>query len=324
MISNPSSYAPVVLFVYNRPYHTKQTIEALKKNSLSFKSELFIFADGAKTNATEEELKKIIDVRNYIETVNGFKSVTVKISQINKGLAQSIIDGVTEIIERYGRVIVLEDDIVTGTYFLEYMNTALDKYRNDKDVWHITGWHEPREDGDNNKSFLYPVMDCWSWGTWSDRWSNFERDSATRIKGYDKEKIFRFNVDGLVPDKWNQMIGNYEGINDTWAVFWYAIIFENEGLCLCPSISLVKNIGFDRTGTHGNEHNMVIIDNDINHKITIFPSRIEVDKNEYEAVKNAYIIRYRYERSREKLKSFLPSYVIRWYRKRRKQGKNAK
>ena len=164
------TYAPIVLFIYNRPDHTRQTLEALSKNTLASESELYIFADGSKENATKEQLEKIHQTRQIAHSQLWCKSVSIIESSVNKGLAASIISGVTEIINKFGKIIVLEDDIVTGKYFLEYMNAALQKYENEKRVWHITGWRDPVPTNIDNSSFFYPTMDCWSWATWADRW----------------------------------------------------------------------------------------------------------------------------------------------------------
>lgn len=307
-------YAPIVVFVYDRPMHLKNTIEALKRNTLASESHLFIYSDGEKENSSREISKRIIEVRNYIKLITGFKSVTIRLSNENKGLAQSIIDGVTEVIRKYHKVIVLEDDIETGAFFLDYMNHALDMYKDSKCVWHVTGWHEPRDGGDIHSSFFYPLMDCWSWGTWSDRWCKYEKDPSRLIKRYDKKRIKEFNVNGLVPDKWNQVIGNYEGLNNTWAIFWYATILENDGLCLAPSVSLVKNTGFDNSGVHGNKKNKVTINHDINHMITKYPEDLEVNEAEYNEVKREYKKRYKNERIREIIKRMIPNKLISYYR----------
>ena len=137
------TYSPVILFIYNRPEHTRQTLEALAANTLAKESDLFIFADGPKENATVQQLEKIQQTRKLARSKKWCKNVTVIESKKNKGLAASIISGVTEIVNKYGKVIVLEDDIVTGKYFLEYMNEALDKYAEEKNVWHISGFRDP-------------------------------------------------------------------------------------------------------------------------------------------------------------------------------------
>ncbi|GAB6392747.1 MAG: glycosyltransferase 2 family protein [Treponematales bacterium] len=215
--------APVVLFVYNRPEHTRKTVEALSKNALAAESELFVFSDAPKD---ENASDKVAAVRDYIKTISGFKKITVTEQATNKGLAASIIDGVTETVNRYGKIIVLEDDIVTGKYFLTYMNEALEKYENEKRVMHIAACHTNVRSGDIERtpreqtaSFFSPVMDCWGWATWADRWRFFMRDPAGLVAAFDSAAIRRFNADGTCPDKWGQVLANAQGHITTWAVF---------------------------------------------------------------------------------------------------------
>lgn len=141
--------SPIVLFVYNRPWHTKQTIESLKSNELAQESELFIYSDAAKDN---DEIENVNEVRKYIETLDGFKKVTIIKREQNWGLADSIIDGVTKIVNEYGKIIVLEDDLVTSPYFLKFMNEALDFYENEEKVWHISGWNYPINNSKHNQN----------------------------------------------------------------------------------------------------------------------------------------------------------------------------
>src|SRR3989338_525512 len=128
--------APITVFVYNRPWHIKQTIESLKKNKEAKKSDLFIFSDGPKN---EDDQKKVDEVRKYIKKVNGFKMVTIIERQKNLRLANSIIAGVTEIINKYGKIIVLEDDLIASPYFLKFMNKGLDLYKKEERVASIHG-----------------------------------------------------------------------------------------------------------------------------------------------------------------------------------------
>jgi hypothetical protein len=279
--------APIVLFVYNRPEHTLKTLEALSNNELANCSNLFIFADGPKKSDNEKQLEQIRKTRDVIHTRKWCQSVTIIESETNLGLASSIIAGVTEIIQKYQKVIVLEDDIVTGKGFLKYMNDTLNQYENEKQVWHITGWHIPINSGKYEACFLYPIMDCWSWATWADRWEYFNKEPERLISSFSSEMIKRFNVDGLCP-KWNHVLGNYAGEVNTWAIFWYAAIFLHRGLCLAPCVSLVKNIGLDNTGVHGKKDKTMMITHDHNHNIKIFPSRIEIDNHEYNIIKDIY------------------------------------
>ena len=238
--------APIVLFVYNRPYHTKQTIEALQKNKLAKDSELFIYSDAPKNI---EAKKSVDEVREFIKNIDGFKKVTVIEREKNWGLANSIIDGVTNIVNRYGKIIVLEDDLVTSPYFLKFMNEALEFYQNEKRVWHISAWNYPVNIDIKDDVFLWRVMNCWGWATWKDRWNFYEKDVDKIISTFSKQEIKRFNLDDT-ENFWAQVMGNKDGIINTWAIFWYATIFENSGLCLNPTRSFIKNIGLDGSGVH--------------------------------------------------------------------------
>jgi hypothetical protein len=238
--------APIVLFTYNRPWHTQKTIEALQKNELAKQSELFIYCDEAKN---EDAQKSVDEVRKYIDNVDGFKKVTTIKRERNWGLANSIIDGVTKIVNEYGKVIVLEDDLVTSPYFLKFMNKALEFYKDEEKVWHISGWNYPIETDGLDDVFLWRLMNCWGWATWADSWSHFEKNVDKTINDFTKEDIKRFNLDGI-ENFWGQVLGNKDKKINTWAIFWYATIFKQNGLCLNPSQSFIKNIGHDESGTN--------------------------------------------------------------------------
>ncbi|MDV5037640.1 glycosyltransferase [Vibrio diabolicus] len=238
--------APIVIFVYNRPDHTLKTITALKNNFLSSDSELFIFSDAAKNESDKVDVNR---VREVISNISGFKKVCIIKQERNIGLAGSIINGVTDIVNKYGQVIVLEDDLVTSPHFLTYMNEALCFYKNEKSVWHISGWNYPIKTEGLGDTFLWRTMNCWGWATWSDRWQHFEKNSEKLIQSFDSDKIKSLNIDGAT-NFWDQVLLNNKGKINTWAVFWYATIFSNKGLCLNPSASLVVNIGVDGSGSN--------------------------------------------------------------------------
>ena len=238
--------APVILFVYDRKWHTEQTINALKKNLLSSKSDLFIYSDGPKTDKVSNEVQK---VRKYLKTIRGFKTITIIEKKKNLGLANSIISGVTKIINKYGNAIVLEDDLVTSPYFLNFMNSALKYYQKDEKVWHISGWSYPITLKNNTDVYLCRIMNCWGWATWAKNWQYFEKNTNKLIKKFSVNDIKKFNLDGA-NNFWKQVLLNHERKIDTWAIFWYASIFENNGLCINPSKSFVRNIGFDGSGRH--------------------------------------------------------------------------
>lgn len=239
-----TSLAPIVLFVYNRPTHTKKTIEALSSNELAHDSDLIIYSDAPKNKAAYEGVNK---VREIVKEVQGFKSVKIVERETNFGLANSIIEGVTEIINQYGKVIVLEDDLVTSPQFLNYMNQALGFYEDKKEVWHISGWNYPIKTDELDDTFLWRTMNCWGWATWSDRWKYFDKDIDKLIRTFSINDIAKFNLDDT-QDFYNQIIDNKKGSVSTWAVFWYASIFLNKGLCLNPNRSFVLNIGTDGSG----------------------------------------------------------------------------
>lgn len=279
-------YAPIVLFVYNRPYHTRRTLEALSKNELAMQSDLFIFADGAKENASSEQLLQIEETRKVIREKQWCKNVEIIESPKNKGLADSIIEGVTKIINQYGKIIVLEDDLLTGKYFLNYMNDALYKYENEAKVWHITSWRDPIATSNPNGSFFYPVMDCWGWATWADRWQHYKKDCAFFKKKFNGKMRKAFNIDGTDKGMWQQILDNETGKINTWAIFWYATIFLNNGLCLAPCSSLVRNIGFDNSGEHCGINSFQEISQSVDVRVLQLPDAVEADKNEYEKMKS--------------------------------------
>ena len=238
--------APIVLFVYNRPRHTEKVIEALKKNKEATYSDLFVFSDAPKNEEVEENVEQ---VRNYIKTISGFKTITIKEYTENQGLAKSIIDGVTEVVNKYGKIIVLEDDIETSPYFLEFMNNALNTYENEKQVWNITGYQYAINTNKVSSFFFSYTSSCWGWGTWADRWKYFDKNPDKYISLMSKKDIYKFNLYGTY-NLFQQIIANKAGELDTWAVFWAAEIYLNKGLCLFPAKTLVKNIGMDNSGVH--------------------------------------------------------------------------
>lgn len=238
--------APITLFVYNRPGHTRRTIDALKQNKLAQESDLVIFSDAPKT---EVQADKIREVRQYIRQIDGFKSVSIVERASNLGLANSIIDGVTSIVNKYGRIIVLEDDMVTSPYFLTYMNEALERYANDDRVVSIHGYMFPIERSLPEAFFLLGA-DCWGWATWSRGWSCFVSDGQFLLDELKRRNLISsFDYNGTYPFA-KMLEGQIKGENDSWAVRWHASAFLANKLTLHPGQSLVHNIGNDNSGTH--------------------------------------------------------------------------
>lgn len=244
-MNNHNSFAPVVLFVYNRPEHTKKTLDTLSNNEFSAQTDLVVYSDAAKNQAAEESVKQ---VRNIIRQYSScFANVKIVERNINCGLAKNIIEGVTQVVNEYGQVIVLEDDIVTSPAFLEFMNSALAEYKNSERVWHISGWNYPINTDDLPDVFFWRTMNCWGWATWADRWQHFTKNPQQLVQSWSKDEIKRFNLDGKY-NFWSQVTANVQGKLNTWAIFWYATIFKHHGLCLNPAQSYVANIGHDGSG----------------------------------------------------------------------------
>lgn len=239
-------YAPVVIFAYNRPDHLKMVIESLIANKEAFQSDLIIYSDGFKNIQDQAMVEK---VRRYLETVVGFKSISLKYRSTNLGLATSVIRGVTEVIEKYKKVIVLEDDIVVSKNFLSYMNEGLERYSHTLEVASIHGYVYPvtRKLPD---VFFLRGSDCWGWATWSRAWSIFEEDANKLQKELETSKLeSKFDFNGAYP-YFNMLKNQAGGRLDSWAIRWYASTFIKGMLTLYPGRSLVKNIGFDGSGSN--------------------------------------------------------------------------
>lgn len=243
--------APIILFVYNRPWHTCQTVEALQKNELAAESDLFIFADAPKPDASEECLANIKEVRQYIHTIDGFKSVTIEEAPKNKGLANSVIAGVTKIINQFGKVIVVEDDIVTHPFFLRFMNEALNTFIDNKLIFTIGGYHYNFKIPFwyRKKTYLLPRVASWGWATWADRWNLTDWNAPNYIPIVNSQtEMKRFSVGGKdLPEMLKKKLS---GDIDSWAILWNYCMFTHNAYCLQPTSSLTTNIGFDNSGTN--------------------------------------------------------------------------
>jgi len=246
--------APIVLFVYNRLWHTKQTIEALQKNEFAKETELFIYADGVKEKVSKDDIKKVEEVRSYIKTITGFKKVVITERNENYGLAENIIFGVTEIINKFGKIIVLEDDIVTSPFFLQYMNNALNFYENESKVMTISAYSYPINSENLPETYLLRPSACWGWATWENSWKFFNNDIDNTIKKFSKKDIYTFDADGTAKF-WEQVIANKKGRLKTWAIFWSASMFVQNGLTLFPKFSYTNNIGHDNSGENCDTNN---------------------------------------------------------------------
>ena len=238
--------SPIVVFTYNRPVHTLRTFNALLKNPLANESDIIIYSDSART-ATHN--KAVDEVRSYLSEITGFRSKKVIHRDRNFGLAESIIQGVTEVLQESEKLIVLEDDMVVSPYFLTYMNDALDLFAEDERVISIHGYVYP-VDQELPPAFFIPGADCWGWATWKRGWEIFNYDGQFLLDELTRQGLLRtFDFNGTYP--YSLMLKDQiQGKNDSWAIRWYASAFLQNKMTLYPGCSLVQNIGNDNSGTH--------------------------------------------------------------------------
>ena len=238
--------APILLFTYNRLMHTRRCVEALLNNSLASESELFIYSDAAKE---ETQQKAVEEVRQYIHTIRGFKHITITERDENWGLARSIIDGVTTQVNRYGRVIVLEDDLVVAPHFLQFMNDALETYKDEPQVGHIQAC-DFTQDPTLPETFLIRWTGSWGWGTWDRAWKHFNPNGKALLQELmDRKLTYTFDFNGKYG--YTRMLRRQiEGKNNSWAIRWNASLFLKGILSLNVGRSLVQNEGFDGSGTN--------------------------------------------------------------------------
>lgn len=239
-----ASLAPIVLFVYNRPEHTRKTLEALKACAEAKDSELFVFADGPKPGADTAPVEA---VRHLCLEISGFTSVTTVFREENLGLAASVKAGIDQVLETHSTVIVLEDDIVVSPGFLNYMNGALDTFSSEKTVHAVSGYSFFSSRW-MPKQYALRVMSSWGWGTWKDRWTSLDWDAAQLQVQVNQTSKKKFDFAGFSYLKLLRL--QVEGAINSWAILFYANMYLQSKVCMFPGYSLVDNVGFDGTGTH--------------------------------------------------------------------------
>lgn len=278
-------YAPIALFVYNRPEHTRRTLEKLSECDGFDQSPVFIFCDGPKTKKDEDSVGK---VREIVRTLVGNKAEVI-LSKQNQGLAESIRRGVSSLCDSQGRAIIIEDDLLVAPFFLDYMNTALEKYQTDSSVMQISGFMFPIDKFVGREEALFlPFTTSWGWATWQRAWQKFDPAAEGWKAMYtDPDLKKKFNLDSAY-DFFSMLEKQMNGHSDSWAIRWYWSVFKNSGLTLFPPVSLVKNIGFDGTGTHGWHRSKRML----NDTITVtsrckFPVQVKCIKEDLEEAKSA-------------------------------------
>ncbi|WP_044200090.1 glycosyltransferase [Dyadobacter tibetensis] len=243
-----SDLAPILLFCYNRPLHLEKTLESLQQNTLATGSDLIIYSDGPKH---EKDKPLVEQVRQILRQISGFKTVVIHESPGNNGLANSVVQGVSDTIYRYKKVIVLEDDLILSSDFLSFMNQALKIYQGRNDIFSVTGYCPPLSLPSRYSAdlFMAPRASSWGWGTWLNRWekADWKMSDFSNFKK-DKKAINRFIQGG--DDLWPMLIKQQSGVIDSWAIRWTYAQFKNEAYGLYPVKSKLKNIGTDGSGTN--------------------------------------------------------------------------
>lgn len=277
-------FAPIILFVYNRPHHTERTLNFLEKNTLAQNSDLYIYSDAPKSN---KDMDLVSKVRNIIRKPRSFKAITIVERTENWGLAANVIDGVSSIIDRYDKVIVFEDDLESAPLALEYFNKTLDLYEHEPRVMQISGYNLPLKDVTNlPDAFFFRVVNSWGWATWKRAWIFFEEDINELTKNFTKPDIYEFSIEGK-ENFWKQVKEFKSGKINSWAIRWYLSVFKQKGLILYPKYSFIQNIGTDGSGTHS----------DIETTYTVqlatqlpeqFPTKIEENPDAFQSIKYFY------------------------------------
>lgn len=237
---------PITLFTYDRLEHTRRTIQALLCNLGVSEYDLIIYSDAPRT---PDKMQAVTAVREYLQTITGFRSITIHHRPYNYGLARSIIDGVTQVLSHHDQIIVLEDDLVTSPHFLNYMNEALTRYANDERVISVHAYIPPVQYL-LPEAFFLRGADCWGWATWRRGWELFNPNGCVLLNELKRQNLIKkFDFNGSY--EYSKMLEDQvKGFNNSWAIRWYASAFLANKLTLYPGRSLIHNIGHDGSGTH--------------------------------------------------------------------------
>ncbi len=272
--------APIILFVYNRPEHTLRCLESLKKNELANESTLYIFCDGAKENASKEDIVNIKEVQSIISQKQWCKQVLINKQELNIGLRNSVINGVRQVFNDYKKAIIIEDDLILSKFFLTYMNKGLELFENDLTVSQISG-HSFQLNVSSLKEDAYflPLTTTWGWATWKRVWDevDFNGSDFNNVLS-NKKAIKAFNLDNSY-DYYSMLL---KQINSTkkissWGIMFWFHTFKNNYKVLFPKYTLVSNIGFDGSGTH-KANSTIETKFNVENKVVLFPEKIEVNE----------------------------------------------
>jgi hypothetical protein len=269
--------APIAIFGYDRPEHLQNMVESLLKNKESKNSDVYFFVDGATNKTDIQKHEQVIQIANENFP---FKSQKTILREKNISCKFNIITGISEVLESRDSVIVLEDDLVLGKYFLNYMNSSLEKYKEYDEIWHVNGYAHPQLFKNKKKASLSVLCQPWGWGTWNDKWDEFiknkyyEKNIISTLEDSERRKYNFYDLatyweSALKLDQVNK--------NSIWDAYWYQTVFLNNGLTVFPQQSHIQNSGFDGSGIHCGVNND--FDTEINDTKTIkFPKQIKESK----------------------------------------------
>ena len=278
-----SFLAPIILFVYNRPTLTQQTVQALQDNILASQSHLIIYSDGPHVKNDPD----VAAVRSYIRTITGFKSIDIKERDKNYGLAKNIIEGVTATVNNHQKAIILEDDLITSKFFLQYMNDALAVYENDENVWSIGACNFFIDKASLTDSFFSPIPDTWGWATWKSRWDNFEENSEYLYKELERKNLkHSFNINGKYPFT-HMLKQQSEGKISSWAIRWQASAYLHNAYTLYPKYSLTRIIESSQ-GTHQSNFTLDKYLRFPDKRLSISKSEVKILKSVEKAIENNF------------------------------------
>ncbi len=242
--------APVIVFCYNRIEPLKKTIDALKGNKLASDTDLYIYSDAAKN---EKSINNVNEVRHYIKNIKGFKNVIIKEAELNKGLALSIIEGVSDIISIRDKVIVLEDDLITSNNFLVYMNQALSFYSDNYKIFSISGYTSPITHKINSDVYFTKRSSSWGWATWKNRWDEVDWE-VSDYQTFANNVHLKSSFNAMGSDLSSMLTRQMEGKINSWAIRWCYSQFKLDKFSVFPVISKIENIGFNNDlATHTND-----------------------------------------------------------------------
>jgi hypothetical protein len=315
------SAAPIAIFAYKRPFHLKRALQGLAANDLARESPLIVLCDGPKVDATEHDRKAIAQVREVGHAVTGFASVEVVEAPSNKGLARSVIDGVSRVVKQHGRVIVVEDDAVLSPHFLRFMNDALDRYAGDEQVFSVGGWSYYADPALLGDTYLVRYPDSLTWAVWERSWNKMEQDGAALYRKLEQaDRLKALDADGRVRYFSRMLKDQVAGRIDSWAIRWTSSCVLHGGLSVFPSRSVALNKGFGEGATHetGGEHGQDV-------QLTDAPIRVErlpIVEDERAIAQWAAYIKYHFEGGSDlslkgRVWRALPSTVKRWYTNRK-------